>query len=101
MVVKKTTKKVTVKKVATDEDKILGNVVVDDVKTVTTYEDKSIKYKVTNLKRDNGSNIFDGTMIETFIGCGNSEAREALINGAKEVITKDGAGREAYKIEVI
>lgn len=99
--VKKTVKKVVEKKVATTEDKILGNVVEDVVKTVVAYEDKSIKYKVTNLKVNNGAEIFDGTMIETFIGSNNKEARLELINGAKKVITKNGNGEDAYKIEVV
>jgi hypothetical protein len=50
---------------------------------------------------NNTPSTFSGLQIESFIGCKNNEARNALINGAKEVITVDGNGKEAYKIEVI
>lgn len=98
---KKVTKKVIVKPEMSDEDLILGRIKKDEMKTVVMYEDKSINYKVTNLKMPQNVNIFDGSNIEIFIGSGNLAARQALINGAKEVITKDANGKDAYKIEVV
>lgn len=97
--IKKTTKKV--KEVLTDEEKILGKVA--EVKTVTEikYESPEIQYKITNLAVKNNPIIISGDVVETFIGSGNVVQREALKQGAKEVITKDGNGRELYKIEVI
>lgn len=97
--IKKTTKKV--KEVLTDEEKILGKVA--EVKTVTEikYESPEIRYKITNLTVKNTPIIVNGDVVETFIGSGNVVQREELKQGAKEVITKDGNGKELYKIEVL
>lgn len=100
---KKTTKKVTRKpKALTPEEKILG--VQPEIVTETNidYESPERWYRVTSLLVENATpSTFNGTRIETFIGYKNAVARNALINGAKEVITVDGNDKEAYKIEVI
>lgn len=98
---KPVTKKVIEKKEATMEDAILGNVVADEEKTVVDYENVEVTYKVTNLKNGNTENLFNGSVIETFIGSHNAEARIALKNGEKQVITKNKKGEDAYKIEVV
>jgi hypothetical protein len=84
------------------EDQILGVEPKIEVKTTINYEAEEILYKVTNLKVETSSpSTFNGTKIEAFIGGSNEKARDELINGAKSVITFDGDGNEAYKIEVI
>ena len=84
------------------EDKILGIEPVEEIATIINYEDASRRYRVTNLKYEHLTpSIFTGLQIESFIGYKNAEARNALIEGAKEVITVDGNGKDAYKIEVL
>lgn len=95
------TKKVTVHKEATTEDLILGNEVVDEVKTVKNYEDSSVLYRVTNLVVKNNPITITGDVVETFIGADNKTARECLIRGEKSVTTRDKAGKELYLIEVL
>ena len=102
---KTTTKKAPIKKVieqkdATTEDLVLGNVVEDVLKTEVLYEDASVQYKVTNLINNNVIEC-DGTLVETYIGSNNIQAREELKNGAKVVITKGYNNKEEYKIEVV
>lgn len=95
-----TKKRVTIKKL-TDDEKILGVQTEEITSNVIDYESFEKRYKVTGL-HDGATPVFvNGTVIETFIGSTNKVARGALINGAKEVITFDGNGKEAYKIEVI
>lgn len=96
----KTKKRIVTKKQSID-DKILGIEPVVEKATIVRYEDPERLYRVTNLQINNTPSTFSGLKIEAFIGCKNNEARNALINGAKEVITFDGNGKEAYKIEVI
>lgn len=104
---KNTTKKTPVKtqvkevRTLTDEEKILG--VQADVVTNTTidYESPERFYQVTNLEFGNTPVKVDGTVIESFIGSTNREARMALKSGAEFVICKDMNGKEVYKIEVI
>lgn len=85
----------------TPEEKIFG----EQAETVTIetydYENKNVKYRVTALHEGATPVIVNGTVIETFIGCTNKPAREKLIAGAKKVVTVDGNGKDAYKIEVI
>lgn len=99
----KTKKRAVTKKVTQSiEDKILGIEPVEEIATIVNYEDASKRYRVTNLKYENLTpSIFTGMQIESFIGYKNAEARNALIAGAKEVITVDGNGKDAYKIEVL
>lgn len=83
------------------EEKILGvEPEIIDTKEID-YENSSQKYKVTGLHEGATPVFINGTVIEAFIGSTNRVAREALIAGALEVITKDGNGKDAYKIEVI
>jgi hypothetical protein len=95
----KTKKRVT--KRLTDDEKILGIQPEEKETEVVNYESIERKYKVTGLHVGATPVLVNGTVIETFIGSTNKVARNALINGAKEVITFDGNGKEAYKIEVI
>lgn len=85
----------------TDEDKIFGEKPKVVTKTKVDYESFERKYKITNLEYACTPTILDGTVIETFIGCNNREARKALIEGAELVICKDMHGKEIYKIEVL
>ena len=95
-----TKKRVTTKKL-TDDEKILGVQTEEITSNVIDYESFEKRYKVTGL-HDGATPVFvNGTVIETFIGSTNRSVREQLIDGAKEVITFDGNGKEAYKIEVI
>lgn len=97
-------KKATVKRKVkpTDEEIFLGIEPKTEAVEVVDYENANILYKVTNLKvAASTPSVFSGAAIETFIGCQNADARNKLINGAKEVITLDGAGNQEYKIEVI
>lgn len=98
---KNISKKVEVETKLTDEDLILGKKVRKEVKTVISYEDESITYMVTNLKINNKPTKVTGDLIETFIGSNNIEARNALKDGAKCVITKDFKHNDEYKIEVV
>lgn len=93
--------KVTEVKKLTEEEQILGEKPVTIVKTSVDYENFERKYKVTNLEFNNTPVKVDGTVIETFIGSNNKEARKALKEGALEVITRDMNGKEIYKIEVL
>lgn len=95
------TKEIIIKQIATDEDKILGNNVKDEVKTIFDYENEARMYKVTNIKLNNGVNYFNGKVIESFIGSNNKNAREQLLKGEKIVYTKNGNNEVTYKIEVI
>jgi hypothetical protein len=99
----KTKKRVTQKRVTQSiEDKLLGIEPVAETVKIINYEDASKRYRVTNLKYENLTpSIFTGLQIESFIGYKNNQARQALIEGAKEVITVDGNGKDAYKIEVL
>jgi hypothetical protein len=100
---KKTNKietKVTEVKTPTTEDKILGNPIVEKVKTIKHYEDETVKYKITNLQVANKPIVVTGDVVEAFIGCKNLEARKALREGATKVITRDLNGADMYKIEV-
>jgi hypothetical protein len=93
-----------VKKVetATVEEQILGIEPKVEVKKTVDYENATRFYLVTNLKVENATpSEFDGTKIESFIGGSNAKARKELIDGAKSVITLDGDGNKAFKIEVI
>lgn len=94
------TKKV-VKKTQTDEDKIFGNEPTVEVQTKVDYESEDRRYKVTSLEQGTTPVIVNGTVIETFIGFKNRDARKALIEGARKVICKDMNGKEVYKIEVL
>lgn len=108
---KKTTNKKTLKQVQGDivkeetkltaEDKILGAKPEIVTKTIYNYENPDVKYKVTNLQVKNTPVYVTGDVVETFIGNRNKNARYALKEGAKEVITKDLNGDEIYKIEVV
>ena len=98
----KTKKRTVTKKVTQSiEDKILGiEPVVTEVESFD-YESPSVRYQVTALHDGATPVVVNGTVIEAFIGSTNRDIREALIAGAKEVITKDGNGNDAYKIEVL
>ena len=85
----------------TDEDKILGIEPAEEVVKAVSYEDPTRKYKVTALHEGATPVIVNGGVIETFIGSTNRVARQELKEGAKSVITVDGNGKQAYKIEVI
>ena len=98
---KKPTNTVKVVKVQTNEEKILGVTPVEETLVNIPYEDINRKYKVTAFIEGASPVIVNGTVIETFIGSTNRAARQALKEGAKEVITVDGNGKQAYKIEVI
>lgn len=107
---KKTTKKVPIKqepitvieqKEATTEDLVLGKPTETVIKQIYNYEASSVKYKVTNLMKNNNPTIVTGDVIETFIGSKNKEARNQLKSGAKAVITKDYNNKDEYKIEVV
>lgn len=90
------------KPVQTDEEKILGVEPVAEKVITIDYENPNRLYKVTNLQVANSTpSTFSGAKIEAFIGCKNEKARNELIAGAKSVITVNGNGKEAYKIEVI
>jgi len=97
MVIKR---KVTTKK-QSDEDKILGVPIVQEVVSMVDYENKNVQYKVTNLEVKNSPIFVRGNLIETFIGAKNAQARSDLKKGEKEVICKDIYGKNLYKIEVI
>jgi late competence protein required for DNA uptake (superfamily II DNA/RNA helicase) len=99
----KTKKRVTTKKVVTQsvEDRLLGVEPTVEVVKVVSYESPERKYRVTALHEGATPVLVNGTVIEAFIGSTNKNIREALIAGAKEVITKDGNGKDAYKIEVL
>ena len=94
-------KRVVETKKLTDEEKILGEKPVTKTLVSVDYESENAKYQVTNLEYGNTPVVVNGTVIETFIGSNNREARKALKEGAKEVITRDMNGKEIYKIEVI
>ena len=96
----KVTKK-TVKKVQTEEDKIFGNEPTTEVQTEVDYESAERKYCVTSLEKGTTPIFVNGTVIETFIGLSNREARYALKEGAKSVVCKDINGKDIYKIEVV
>lgn len=85
----------------TDEEKILGIKPTVTVYKNCNYEDKNIQYRVTNLEVNNNPIYVRGNLIETFIGARNTEARQQLKDGKKEVICKDTYGKQLYKIEVI
>ena len=90
------------KKAASIEDKLLGNTIEEKPLKIKNYEDPSVKYKVTNLTVNNKPIIINGSIVETFIGSKNIEARRELRSGAKMVITKDPfSGKKLYKIEVL
>ena len=93
--------KKTVKKVQTDEDKIFGN--EPTIERIKEYDYESVerKYKVTSLEEGTTPVYVNGTVIETFIGSTNREARYALKEGAKSVVCKDQNGKDSYKIEVV
>ena len=95
------TKKKTRKKTLTDDEKILGVQPDPETTKAVNYESIDKKYKVTSFIDGTTPVFVNGTVIETFIGSTNKNAREQLIDGAKEVITLDGNGKEAYKIEVL
>jgi hypothetical protein len=99
----KTKKRVATKKVVTQsvEDRLLGVEPTVEVVKVVSYESPERKYRVTGLHDGATPVLVNGTVIEAFIGSTNRDIREALIAGAKEVITKDGNGKDAYKIEVL
>lgn len=84
-----------------DEDKILGIPEEKKVSKNIDYENPKMQYKVTNLKLKNTPIVVTGDLVETFIGQSNKEAREALKDGEKSVITKDCNGEKEYKIEVL
>ena len=104
---KTTTKKTPVKtqvkevKALTPEEQILGVQPERVVKTTVDYESPERFYKVTNLEFGNTPVKVDGSVIESFIGSINRDARKALKEGAEFVITKDMNGKEIYKIEVL
>lgn len=93
-------RKTTVTRKVTEDDLILG--AKDEVFTVEVvdYQHKKVKYKITILANDRKITA-DGQSIDFFIGSKNKEAREQLKSGAKKVYTKDSAGNEIYKIEVV
>ena len=93
--------KKTVKKVQTDEDKIFGNEPTIEVIKELHYESAERKYKVTPLEEGTTPVFVNGTVIETFIGITNIDARRALREGAKKVVCKDINGKDMYKIEVV
>lgn len=94
-------RKVTETKKATTEDLILGNEPITETKIIKTYEDESVRYKITNLQVKNKPITVTGDLVETFIGSGNKAARKSLKEGALKVITKDSSNRDMYQIEVI
>lgn len=98
----KTKKRVTTKKVTQSiEDKILGiEPVVTEVENFD-YENPSVRYQVTALHDGATPVVVNGTVIEAYIGSTNRDIRILLKEGAKKVITKDGNGNDAYKIEVL
>jgi hypothetical protein len=93
--------KKTVKKIQTDEDKIFGNEITAEVIKEYDYESADVKYRVTSSVEGTTPVIVNGTVIETFIGLSNRDARKALKEGAKEVTCIDVNGKEVYKIEVV
>lgn len=101
MATSKVKNRITRKVVQTEEEQILGVEPIVETVSVIDYESPERKYKVTALHKGATPSIMNGTVIETFIGSTNREARAELINGATKVITKDGNGKDAYKIEVI
>lgn len=98
---KKLKKKIIVEEPVTAEEKILGKQGLMRTKLVKAYEDRAIKYRVTNLQVKNNPVIVNGTVIESFIGSKNLEARNALKEGAEKVITKDLHGNDMFQIEVL
>ena len=98
----KTKKRTVTKKVTQSiEDKILGiEPVVTEVENFN-YEAPEVKYQVTALHDGATPVIVNGTVIEAYIGSTNRDVRVLLKEGAKKVITKDGNGKDAYKIEVL
>lgn len=101
MTTKKIATKKKVTKEATLEDMVLGNEIKEEIKTIVTYEDNSIIYKITNLIVGNNPIEVRGDVIESFIGSNNKIARKELAEGAKKVITKDKNGKEEFLIEVM
>lgn len=93
--------KKTVKKIQTDEDKIFGNEPTTEITKEYDYESVNVKYRVTSSEQGTTPVTVNGTVIETFIGLTNRDARKALKEGAKKVICKDANGKEAYTIEVL
>lgn len=86
----------------TDEEKLLGETVKEEKQIIIDYESPEAKYKVRNLKLKNTPITVNGTVIETFIGGRNIEARKSIKNGAKTVTTYDPYTKEAlFKIEVL
>lgn len=98
----KTKKRTVTKKVTQSiEDKILGiEPVVTEVENFN-YEALEVKYQVTALHDGATPVVVNGTVIEAYIGSTNRDVRVLLKEGAKKVITKDGNGKNAYKIEVL
>jgi hypothetical protein len=92
---------ITEPKKLTAEEKIFGAQEVVETKIIKSYEDSSIRYKITNLQVKNKPVIVSGDLVESFIGCKNIDARNALKSGANKVITKDFYGKDIYKIEVV
>jgi hypothetical protein len=98
----KTKKRTVAKKITQSiEDKILGiEPVITEVENFN-YESPEVKYQVTALREGSTPVVVNGTVIEAYIGSTNREVRALLKEGAKKVITKDGNGKDAYKIEVL
>lgn len=98
----KTKKRATTKKVTQSiEDKILGiEPVVTEVENFN-YESPEVRYQVTALHDGATPVVVNGTVIEAYIGSTNRDIRTLLKEGAKTVVTKDGNGKDAYKIEVL
>ena len=99
----KTKKRVATKKVVTQsvEDRLLGVEPTVEVVKVVSYESPERKYRVTGLHDGATPVVVNGTVIEAYIGSTNRDVRVLLKEGAKKVITKDGNGKDAYKIEVL
>lgn len=101
MAIKKNIKITTTKNEPTTEDLLLGKKPKEETNKTIDYEDKAIRYQVTNLKLNNNPIVICGNAVETFIGSKNSVARQKLISGEKVVFTLDTNGDEEYKIEVV
>ena len=99
MAEKKATKKI-VKKQSVEERILGAEPEIIDTQEID-YESPERRYKVTGLHKGATPVFVNGTVIDTFIGVTNRQARKDLIGGALKVVTKDGNGKEAYKIEVI
>ena len=74
---------------------------ITDGNSITNEESVNVKYRVTSSEQGTTPVTVNGTVIETFIGLTNRDARKALKEGAKKVICKDANGKEAYTIEVL